>query len=95
MSFWREDDTHITLFVQISPNARTSEYVGIQNDIMKIRIQAKPIDGEANTELIRFIAQTCGVPKSLVVIEHGLSGRHKRLKLPKTNQAIHFFEELS
>jgi uncharacterized protein (TIGR00251 family) len=71
----------VRLAVQISPNAKRSEVIGILEDVLKIRLQAQPIEGKANEALVRFIAQSLSVPKSAVVITHGLSNKRKLLEV--------------
>jgi uncharacterized protein (TIGR00251 family) len=67
------------LTVHVQPNASHTESVGLYGDALKIRVAARPVDGEANEELIRFIARRCAVPRASVVIQSGAEGRRKRL----------------
>lgn len=69
------------LTVHIQPKASTTECVGLHGAAIKIRIAAPPIDGAANSELIRFLARTLSIPLAAVHIESGASGRHKRVRL--------------
>jgi uncharacterized protein (TIGR00251 family) len=71
----------LRLALQIMPNAKTSEVVGIFDDVLKIRLHAQPIEGQANAALIRFIAQKLGVPKSTVHITHGHTNKRKILEV--------------
>lgn len=71
----------VRLAVQISPNAKRSEVIGILDDVLKIRLQAQPIEGKANEALVRFIAESLDVPKSAVVITHGLTNKRKLLEV--------------
>lgn len=72
------------LGVQVKPNARASRVVGWIADppTVIVAVAAPPVDGKANAELTRFLAETLGIPKSAVVIEHGAGGRNKRVQLP-------------
>ena len=67
----------LTLYIQ--PRASRTEVVGVHGDALKIRLAAPPVDGEANDELIRFLAKLLEVPKSAVTIEAGGTGRRKRV----------------
>lgn len=68
------------LGVLVTPNAKTSAIVGWQEDgSLKIKLAAKPVEGEANTTLIAFLAKTLGLPKSAVTLTHGATSRHKRV----------------
>ena len=65
--------------VQVQPGSSRTECVGIHGDAIKIRLAARPIDGAANDELIRFIAERCAVPRANVQLYTGATGRRKRL----------------
>ena len=61
----------VRLAVQIVPNAKKSEVVGMQDGVLKIKLQAQPIEGKANQALIRFLADALALRKSAVTITHG------------------------
>ena len=69
------------LTVHVQPKASRTECVGLYGQALKIRVAAPPLDGAANKELIRFVADTLTVPVSAVRIESGTSGRHKRIRI--------------
>lgn len=71
----------IRLAVQITPNAKRSEVIGVLDDVLKIRLQAPPVEGKANLALIRFIAATLGLPKSAVTLMHGQTSKRKLLEI--------------
>jgi uncharacterized protein (TIGR00251 family) len=51
--------------------------VGTLGDELKIRVAAPPVGGEANEELVRFLAKRLGVPRSAVTIVSGSGSRSK------------------
>lgn len=67
----------ITLRLKVQPRASRTELAGPYGDALKIRVAAPPVDGEANEELIRFLARRLGVPRAAVTITSGLGGRSK------------------
>ncbi len=69
----------VTLRVQ--PGASRSRLVGGYGDAVKVALQAPPVDGRANEELVRQFALWCGVPKGKLTIRSGLSGRSKVLEV--------------
>lgn len=75
----QDSKTGAVLRVHVQPKASQTECVGIHGDALKIRVTARPLNGAANDELIRFIAAQCSVPRSSVVILAGAEGRRKRL----------------
>ena len=48
----------VRLAVQIQPNAKKTEVVGVLDDALKIKLQAAPIEGKANEALVRWVAST-------------------------------------
>lgn len=68
--------------VKITPNAKKTEIISQNNGIFKIRIAAKPVDGKANEELIRFLSKEWKIPQSQIVIFQGLSSKNKVIEIP-------------
>jgi len=71
------------LLVRIVPNAKQSEAVGWEGQTLKVRIAAPPIEGKANAELIKFIAELCDCSPSEVEILKGMGSKHKTLEVPR------------
>ncbi|MFT4175783.1 MAG: DUF167 domain-containing protein [Luteolibacter sp.] len=75
------------LHIRATPNARTSEIIGWETDpligpVLKIRIAAPPVDGQANAALREFLAKSLGLPKSRISLDKGGSSRIKTFILP-------------
>ena len=71
----------VELSLHIQPRAGRTEVVGPHGNALKIRLAAPPVDGEANEELVGFLAKTLGVAKRAVSIESGGTGRKKRVRV--------------
>jgi uncharacterized protein len=71
----------IRITVQITPNAKKSEVIGVLDDALKIRLQAQPIEGKANEALVRFLAGVLGLPKSAIAITHGHTNKRKIVEI--------------
>jgi uncharacterized protein (TIGR00251 family) len=78
----------IRLTVQITPNAKKSEVIGVLGDALRIRLQAPPIEGKANEALVRYIADALRVPKAAVSIMHGHTGKRKLLHVAITGLSV-------
>ena len=66
------------LAVRVTPRASRNEIVEMLDDgTIKVRIAAPPVDDEANTALIEFLAEILGVSKSRLDIVAGETGRDK------------------
>jgi uncharacterized protein (TIGR00251 family) len=71
----------VVIAVQVQPRASRTEYVGRHGDAIKIRLAAPPVEGEANEELVRFLARALGVRRDAITIESGATGRRKRVRV--------------
>ena len=71
----------VRIAVQVMPNAKKTEVVGVQDESVKIRLQAPALEGRANEALIRYLAQRLGVPKSAITLTHGQTNKRKLLEV--------------
>lgn len=67
----------IRITFHVQPKASRTELAGKHGDAVKVRIQAPPVDGEANAELLRFVAASLGVSGREVELISGASSRRK------------------
>lgn len=49
----------------------------MHGESLKIRIKGPPVDGKANRELVRFLAEMLDIPQGQITIIRGASGRRK------------------
>lgn len=75
------------LSVKVRPRAKRSAIAGRFGEAWKLDLAAPPVDGKANEECIRFLADLCGVPRSKVRIVTGASGRMKLVEIEGVDQA--------
>ncbi|KAA0206716.1 DUF167 domain-containing protein [Candidatus Uhrbacteria bacterium] len=77
------------LSVRVIPNASRTEIVGWMADgSLKIRLDAPPVDGKANQELVSSLAKTLRVSKSEIEITNGLTSKKKTIRLPLEREAL-------
>lgn len=77
----REEAGALVLTVHVQPGARRSEVAGVHGDAIKVRLAAPPIEGRANDELVRFLAQAFGVAQRQVAIVRGETSRRKVVRI--------------
>lgn len=79
MNSWRITETSagVQFGLRIQPRAAKNEIAGLQGDVLKVRLTAPPVDGEANEACIKFLSQLLGVAKGTVEIISGHTGRNK------------------
>ncbi|TDQ37042.1 DUF167 family protein [Thiopseudomonas denitrificans] len=80
-SYARLDGTDLVLQCHIQPGAKRSELAGEHGERLKIRLQAPPVDGKANAELVRFLSKLFAVPRNAITIESGELSRQKRVRI--------------
>jgi uncharacterized protein (TIGR00251 family) len=71
----------VELSIHIQPGAAKSEISGLHGDALKIRIQARPVEGAANAALTDFLAACLQIPRKSVRIIRGEKSRHKTIWL--------------
>lgn len=67
----------VRLVVQVTPNARKTEVVGVAGDALKIKLQAQPVEGQANAALVKWLAVQLKVSRGAIVLTHGATSRRK------------------
>lgn len=64
--------------LRVSPGAKKTSVKGLYGeDAVKLSVAAPPVDGKANAEAERFLADLVDVPPSYVTVAHGSSSRDK------------------
>lgn len=84
-SWRREDGAALVLALHVQPGASRTEIAGthgVAGDMrLKLRLAAPPVDGKANAELLRFLAEAFGVPLRQVVLVRGATARQKSVRI--------------
>ena len=70
--------------IRLTPGASADRIDGWDADadgrpVLKVRVRARPVEGEANTALIKLLAKTLRVPKSSVSLDRGGQSRTKMI----------------
>ena len=89
---WDGDD--LVLMARVTPRARRDELQEIRDGVLRIRLQAPPVDGKANARLIKFIAGELGVSASRIVLLAGKTSRNKRLRVRGPLRIPHSWAQL-
>ena len=63
------------------PRSGRAGIAGTRDGALLVRLNAPPVDGAANAELIEILAKALGVPKRAVTIVSGERGRLKRVSV--------------
>lgn len=80
---YTEQDGSIIFDVRVVPRSSKSEIVGEHDGALKIKLNAPPVEGAANAELIKLLSKTFNVPKSAVKILTGETSKAKSIRISK------------
>ena len=70
------------LKIKVLPRSSKNEIVGEMADgILKIKLKAPPVEGEANNALIEFLAKEWEISKNKINIVSGKTGRRKTISI--------------
>jgi uncharacterized protein (TIGR00251 family) len=75
------DQNGVLITVRVVPRSGRSGLAGTRNGAVLVRLNAAPVDGAANAELIELIADAVGVPKRAVSITSGAKSRSKTVQV--------------
>jgi uncharacterized protein (TIGR00251 family) len=71
----------VLIDVRVIPRAKRSGLAGQRGDALLVRLQAPPVDGSANTELVEVLSVVLGVTRRDISIVSGERSRQKRVKV--------------
>ncbi|XP_003728665.2 UPF0235 protein C15orf40 homolog [Strongylocentrotus purpuratus] len=72
-------DGSISISIQAKPGAKHNGITGIEEEGVGVQISAPPVEGAANTELVKYLASVLGLRKSDVSLERGSKSRAKTI----------------
>lgn len=89
---WRMTALGLVVRVRVTPKASRDAVEGTEVTVdglaLKVRVRAVPEDGEANTAVIRLVAQWVDVPRSNVSLASGAKSRAKSLLIGGDAEAL-------
>lgn len=80
------------LAIKLTPRASKDQIDGWDVDadgrpVLKVRVRAQPVEGEANAALCAYLAKTLGVPKRAVSLARGGQSRLKMIEIEGLDEA--------
>jgi len=67
--------------VRVIPRARQNK-ITVEDEKLRLHITAAPVDGAANSAVIKALAEYFDVPKSQIKIVRGCAARDKVIEIP-------------
>ena len=84
---FKETGDDLIFNVRVIPKSSKSEIVGEHDGALKVKINAPPVDGAANAELIKVLAKQLRVSKSAVEITSGQTSKQKQIRISGIKRA--------
>lgn len=81
--FLSEKDGDTLLAIYAQPKAARSEFAGLFQERLKLRVCSPPVEGAANRECISFLAGILGIAKSEVTLARGGQSRQKTFRIAR------------
>lgn len=78
----------VLIDVRVIPRAGKSGLAGTRDGALLVRLNAPPVEGAANSELIEILSKALGVPKRAVTIVSGERSRQKRVRVNGITAAV-------
>jgi uncharacterized protein (TIGR00251 family) len=76
-------DGRVSFSVHLTPRAARETVAGWTGDgSLKVFVTSPPVDDAANSQLLKLLSKSLGVPRSDLSIESGQRSRRKRLSAP-------------
>ncbi|KAG7198670.1 hypothetical protein KM043_006025 [Ampulex compressa] len=72
-----DKDGNVAIKIQAKPGAKHNNITDISEEAVGVAISAPPVEGEANTELVKYLSTVLGMRKSDVSLDRGSRSRQK------------------
>ena len=72
----KETEDGFSINIRIIPNSSKNCMI-IEEDLIKVKVTAQPIEGKANKALIEFLSKELKIPKSKIEIVKGETSKDK------------------
>jgi uncharacterized protein len=75
----KESKKGLTFDIQVTPRAARAGIAGVQDEALKVKVTALPVEGAANDACIKLLAKEIGLKKSQIEISAGTKSRRKTI----------------
>uniref|UniRef100_A0A0C9QTX7 CO040_1 protein n=1 Tax=Fopius arisanus TaxID=64838 RepID=A0A0C9QTX7_9HYME len=74
-----DKDGNVVIKIHAKPGAKHNSIKDISEEGVGVAISAPPVEGEANTELVKYLSTVLGLRKSDVTLDRGSRSRQKKV----------------
>ncbi len=75
----KESKNGLTFDIQVTPRAKRAGIAGQQDEALKVKVTAPPVEGAANDACIKLLAKELGLKKGQIGILTGQTSRRKTI----------------
>jgi len=79
------NDSEILIKLKIIPNSSKNDII-VENEIVKAKVTAQPIENKANKALIELISNKFKIPKTSIEIVKGHTSKEKTILIKSVNE---------
>ncbi|NLW92235.1 MAG: YggU family protein [Syntrophomonadaceae bacterium] len=77
----KENAEAITVEIKVQPRASRNQIVGEQDGLLKVKLTAPPVEGEANQALVNYLASVLDTPRRNIMLIKGETSRNKIISI--------------
>ncbi len=77
----RDKDVSCSFLVKVVPRSSVTKIIGVEGGVLKVKVQAPPVEGAANEAVVLALAKWLGRPKSAVELMSGDASRNKKFRV--------------
>ena len=81
----KETSDGLLIRIKIVPNSSKNDLI-IENEFIKVKVTAQPIENKANKALVEFLSKRFKVPKTSIEIVKGDTSKEKTLLFSINNE---------
>ncbi len=82
----KESKNGLTFDIQVTPRAKRAGIAGQQDELLKVKVTAVPVEGAANDAVISLLAKELGLKKAHIGILAGQTSRRKTILIKETTK---------
>lgn len=83
----KESKKGLTFDIKVTPRATCAGIAGVQDEALKVKVTALPVEDAANAACIKLLAKELGVKKSQMEIFAGRKSRQKTIIVKDISRA--------
>jgi len=76
------------LHIKVKPGSKMNQVMIMADGTAAVRIKAPAHEGKANDELIKFLSEKLGLPKSKIQIVSGFTSAFKKIEIDAEDEAV-------